>query len=64
MLFFGSVFGYEHVLDPFYKKLGFSEKPFDVMENATSLFSAFHRYRNRACDCCDDIQHLFKVKTT
>ncbi|MCL2513213.1 MAG: hypothetical protein FWF08_04850, partial [Oscillospiraceae bacterium] len=30
-LVFGSVFGYEHVLDGFYKALGFSEKPIHVM---------------------------------
>lgn len=31
-LVFGSVFGFEHALDPMYKAMGFSEKPFDVMD--------------------------------
>lgn len=43
-LFYGSVFGFEHALDPFYQSvLGFSEKPIDVLapENTnTVLFSA------------------------
>ncbi|MBQ7133229.1 MAG: ATPase [Ruminococcus sp.] len=31
---FGSVFGFEHILDPMYKKLfGFEEKPIEVMES-------------------------------
>ena len=28
---FGSVFGFEHLLDPMYQLLGFKEKPFEVM---------------------------------
>lgn len=36
-LVFGSVFGFEHALDPLYHALGFSEKPVDVMGSATSL---------------------------
>lgn len=28
---FGSVFGFEHLLDPFFNMLGFEEKPFEVM---------------------------------
>ena len=37
---YGSVFGYEHALDPAYKALGFAEKPFEVMENAMTLIFA------------------------
>lgn len=34
---YGSVFGFEHMLDPLYKSvLGFNEKPVDVMEPATT----------------------------
>ena len=42
-LLFGSVFGYEDLLNPMYAALGFSEKPFPVMENAVNLlaFSVF-----------------------
>lgn len=36
---FGSAFGYEHLLDPLYHLMGFSEKPIDVMENATYLLA-------------------------
>ena len=28
---FGSVFGFEHLLDPMYRAMGFEEKPFEVM---------------------------------
>lgn len=35
-LVYGSVFGFEHLLDPFYKKLGFASKPVEVMEPATT----------------------------
>lgn len=36
-LVYGSVFGYEHVLDPLYNQLfGFEEKPISVMEPATT----------------------------
>ncbi len=38
-LIFGSVFGYEDVLDPLYHAVGFAEKPFDVMQNATTLLA-------------------------
>lgn len=35
---FGSVFGFEHALDGFYKMLGFSEKPIEVMDsNVTNM---------------------------
>ncbi len=36
---FGSVFGYEHWLDPLYKAVGFSKKPIEVMDSATSLLA-------------------------
>lgn len=36
---FGSVFGFEHVLDPIYKMIGFREKPIDVMSSATTLLA-------------------------
>lgn len=36
---FGSFFGYEDALNPLYTALGFSEKPFDVMNNATELLA-------------------------
>ncbi|MDD6825585.1 MAG: V-type ATPase 116kDa subunit family protein [Oscillospiraceae bacterium] len=32
-LVFGSVFGFEHALDPLYKAIGFEEKPIEVMDN-------------------------------
>lgn len=32
-LIFGSCFGYEHLLDPIYPKLGLSGKPLEVMDN-------------------------------
>lgn len=34
---FGSVFGFEHWLDPLYHTLGFRQKPIDVMEQATTV---------------------------
>ncbi len=36
---FGSVFGYEHLLDPLWRAVGLSEKPFEVMhaENITTI---------------------------
>ncbi|MDL2325213.1 hypothetical protein LJC61_08745 [Ruminococcaceae bacterium OttesenSCG-928-A16] len=34
-LFFGSVFGYEHLLDPLWHALGFEEKPFEVLASAS-----------------------------
>jgi len=35
---FGSVFGFEHVLDPLYKALfGLEEKPIEVMESGTTV---------------------------
>jgi len=34
-LVFGSVFGFEHVLDPMYRAMGFSGKPIEVMEAGT-----------------------------
>lgn len=36
-LIFGSVFGYENLLDPMYKALGFHEKPIEVMSNAFTM---------------------------
>lgn len=36
-LIFGSVFGYEHALDPLFKALGFSEKPIHVTEDINLL---------------------------
>ena len=34
-LIFGSVFGYEHLLDGFYRMLGFAGKPIEVMESSS-----------------------------
>lgn len=34
---YGSVFGFEHVLDPVYKAIGMDGKPVEVMESATML---------------------------
>lgn len=34
---FGSVFGFEHLLDPFFRKMGFEEKPFEVMDNINTI---------------------------
>lgn len=34
---FGSVFGFEHALDGFYRLLGFEEKPIEVMDSAISI---------------------------
>ena len=39
-LIFGSVFGFEHVLDPMYRALGFEEKPFEAMENVSVVLGA------------------------
>lgn len=36
-LVFGSVFGFEHLLDPMYKAIGFEEKPIEVMQSTTEL---------------------------
>lgn len=36
-IIFGSVFGFEHLLDPFYQLLGFHEKPVEVMSNAFTM---------------------------
>lgn len=33
---FGSVFGFEHWLDPMYQAMGFAEKPIEVMEPSTT----------------------------
>lgn len=35
-LLYGSVFGFEHLLDPMYHALGFEEKPIEVMANSTT----------------------------
>ncbi len=39
-LVYGSVFGFEHVLDPMYHALGFHEKPIEIMHSATTLLIA------------------------
>ncbi len=36
-LVYGSVFGFEHALDPLYHALGMAHKPIEVMESATTL---------------------------
>ena len=37
-LVYGSVFGFEHLLDPLYTRLlGFAEKPIEVMQSATAI---------------------------
>ena len=36
-LVFGSVFGFEHALDPMYKALGFDGKPIDVMDSVNGI---------------------------
>lgn len=36
-LIFGSVFGFEHVLDPLYHAIGFAEKPIEVMDSINSI---------------------------
>lgn len=36
---FGSVFGYEELLDPVYRAIGLSGKPFSVMDNANTLLA-------------------------
>ena len=33
----GSVFGFEHLLDPMYQAFGFEEKPFEVMHNTNTI---------------------------
>lgn len=39
-LLYGSVFGYEELLDPFYEALGISFLPFKVMHNVTTILIA------------------------
>lgn len=36
-LIYGSVFGYEHLLDPLYKAIGFEEKPIEVMGHSAKM---------------------------
>lgn len=36
-LVFGSVFGFEHVLDPLYHAIGFAEKPIEVMASSSMM---------------------------
>lgn len=36
-LVFGSVFGFEHMLDPMYRALGFQSKPIEVMDSVNSI---------------------------
>lgn len=38
---FGSVFGYEHLLDPIYKAMGFKEKPIEVLKSETITMIIF-----------------------
>lgn len=40
-LIFGSVFGYEHLLDPMYKAIGFGEKPIEIMDSENILTILF-----------------------
>lgn len=40
-LVFGSVFGYEHVLDPMYHALGFAEKPIEIMASDNIMMVLF-----------------------
>lgn len=40
-LVFGSVFGFEHALDPLYRKLGFDGKPIEVMSSENILYVLF-----------------------
>ncbi|MBR3844170.1 MAG: ATPase, partial [Clostridia bacterium] len=40
-LVFGSVFGYEHLLDPMYHALGFHEKPIEIMDSENILTILF-----------------------
>ena len=35
--FFGSVFGFENLLDPMYRALGFSEKPIEIMSSINEI---------------------------
>lgn len=39
-LIFGSVFGFEHLLDPLYQAIGFKEKPIEVMDNVSTILGA------------------------
>ncbi len=39
-LVFGSVFGFEHALDPMYRAMGFEEKPFEAMDNVNVVLGA------------------------
>lgn len=39
-LLFGSVFGFEHLLDPVYKAIGLKGKPFEVMDNVSTILGA------------------------
>ncbi|MDL2287012.1 ATPase [Eubacteriales bacterium OttesenSCG-928-G02] len=34
---YGSVFGYEHMLNPLFRAIGFKEKPFEIMDNITNI---------------------------
>ncbi len=36
-LLYGSVFGFEHLLDPLYNKIGLAHKPLEVMDNANTM---------------------------
>ncbi len=39
-LVYGSVFGFEHALDPLYKSMGLKHKPLEIMDN-TMVYSAW-----------------------
>lgn len=39
-LLFGSVFGFEHALDPLYHAIGFKEKPIEVMDNINTILGS------------------------
>ncbi|NLP25833.1 MAG: ATPase [Clostridiales bacterium] len=38
-IFYGSVFGFEHLLDPFYKKIGLENKPIEIMDNTLLILA-------------------------
>ncbi|MBE6852310.1 MAG: ATPase [Ruminococcus sp.] len=39
-LIYGSVFGFEHLLDPMFRAIGFEEKPIEVMDNVGVVLGA------------------------
>ena len=61
-LVYGSVFGYEHVLDPMYKALfGLSEKPVEVMESDTTIMIILARRMHRHCIGSDSDCHQYHL---